>query len=283
MTGDGIRPANRLWTPWRMAYVGGGEKSPDCVFCAAAAGDDDVGSLVLHRGEHTFVIMNLYPYNTGHLMVLPYEHVNDLSALAPEARAELIELTSSFATGLREVMGCEGLNFGMNLGSAAGAGIADHLHQHLVPRWIGDANFMPLVGGTKVLPELLPATYGKLRAELVRQKTGASGAPVVLIDPSGRSIYLDRGHLVNVHFRDGEPVWRAIARLLRPDAASFSLLGWAGLESTRRDAETQPMLAYQFMPSPEAHFAEIPVRNLATIDLSPSEVEAVQTALVRFA
>ncbi|HYJ12022.1 MAG TPA: HIT domain-containing protein, partial [Thermomicrobiales bacterium] len=142
-----------------MAYVGGSAKSAECVFCVAAAGDDDVSSLILHRGEHVFVIMNLFPYNTGHLMVVPYDHVNDLAALSVAARSELIELTAAFTTGLTRVMGSEGINLGMNLGAAAGAGIADHLHQHLVPRWIGDANFMPLVGGTKVLPELLPATY----------------------------------------------------------------------------------------------------------------------------
>ncbi len=282
MIGDDIRPANRLWTPWRMAYVGGTAKSSDCVFCAAAAGDDDVGTLVLHRGEHSFVIMNLYPYNTGHLMVLPYEHVHDLSALSVETRAELVELTSSFATGLREVMGCEGLNLGMNLGSAAGAGIADHLHQHLVPRWVGDANFMPLVGGTKVLPELLPATYGKLRAELVRQKTWAADVAVVLITPNGRSVYLDRGNLVRVPLREGEPVWRAVVRTLMPDAASLSLLGWAGPESTRQDNENSPVLAYQFMSSPEAHFTEVPVSGLAQTDLSPADRTAVETAHRRF-
>lgn len=278
----GIGPTNRLWTPWRMAYVGGAEKSPDCVFCAATASDDDVGSLVLHRGQHAFVIMNLYPYNTGHLMVVPYEHVNELDALAPEARAELIELTSSFTSGLRAVMGCEGLNLGMNLGAAAGAGIADHLHQHLVPRWVGDSNFMPLVGGTKVLPELLPATYGKLRAELVRQKTACEEVLVVLVDPNRRSVYLDRGGLVRVPLKDGEPIWRSVVRTLMPSAASLSLLGWAGPVSTLQDDQVPATLAYQFMPSPEANLTEVPVRSIATAGLSPSDIEVIQTALERF-
>ncbi len=282
MTDDGIRPVNRLWTPWRMAYVGGEQKSSDCVFCAAAAGEDDVTSLVLHRGEYSFVILNLFPYNTGHLMVVPYEHVNDLAMLAPEARTELVELTASFTAGLRFVMGCEGLNLGMNLGSAAGAGIADHLHQHLVPRWIGDANFMPLVGGTKVLPELLPATYGKLRSEIVRQKSGADRTTVVLVNPNGRSIYLDRGRLARVPLTNEEPVWRSVVRTLRPVAASLSLLGWAGSASTRQDDGSTPVLAVQIMPSPESHFTEVPVPPVSSQLVSIDDRAAVDAALTRF-
>ena len=282
MIDDDLRPGNRLWTPWRMAYVGGSAKSEDCVFCAAAAGADDVSSLILHRGEHAFVIMNLYPYNTGHLMVVPYEHASDLAALSVAARHELIELASAFATGLREVLGCEGLNLGMNLGSAAGAGIADHLHQHLVPRWIGDANFMPLVAGTKVLPELLPATYGKLRAELVRQRTSATEVRAVLVSPRRRSVYLDRGDLPRIGLRDGEPVWRAAVRGLRPEAASLTLLGWAGRPDARDDGDG-PLVAWEFTPSPEAHHLEVPITQLSNQRLGTTAAEAIDAVLSRFA
>jgi ATP adenylyltransferase len=251
------------------------------VFCAAAAGDDDVASLILHRGEYVFVILNLFPYNTGHLMVVPYDHANDLATISAEARSELIELTAAFTTGLNAVMGCEGINLGMNLGSAAGAGIADHLHQHVVPRWIGDANFMPLVGGTKVLPELLPATYGKLRAELVRQRTGATEVRVVLISPTGRSVYLDRGNLLRVSLRDGEPVWRAVVRELRSAAASMSLLGWPGTHDVRQSSGA-PVLAYEFTPSPEAHFSEVLVSRLTTDLLTEAEIQAIENAIRRF-
>jgi ATP adenylyltransferase len=281
MSGDGIQPGNRLWTPWRMAYVAGPAKSAECVFCAAAAGDDDVASLVVHRGEHVFVIMNLFPYNTGHLMVVPYDHANHLAAISAAARSELFELTAAFTSELQEVMGCEGINLGMNLGSAAGAGIADHLHQHVVPRWIGDSNFMPLVGGTKVLPELLPATYGKLRAELVRQQTGATEAQVVLISPSGRSVYLDRGNLLRVSLREGEPVWRAVVRCLRSEAASLSLRGWAGLHDVRQSAG-EPVLAYEFTPSPEAHYSEVLISRLPTDSLTDEETQAIESAVRRF-
>ena len=281
MIGDGIQPGNRLWTPWRMAYVGGSAKSAECVFCVAAAGDDDVSSLILHRGEHVFVIMNLFPYNTGHLMVVPYDHVNDLAALSIAARSELIELTAAFTTGLTGVMGSEGINLGMNLGAAAGAGIADHLHQHLVPRWIGDANFMPLVGGTKVLPELLPATYGKLRAELVRQRSGVTEAQVVLLAPNGRSVYLDRGDLLRVTLRDGEPVWRAVVRNLHPVAASLNLLGWAGPQDARDDMHV-PLVAYEFTPSPEAHYSEVLVSRVASTSLTDGELQAIEVAVQRY-
>src|SRR5680860_1354111 len=128
LIGDpGFLPEERLWTPWRMAYVSGGAPAPGCVFCLALEGDDDAGSLVVHRGKHSFVIMNLFPYNTGHLMIVPNGHTHDLAALSPETRAEMAELTASFCEGLHEVLGCDGLNTGMNLGAAAGAGITEHL------------------------------------------------------------------------------------------------------------------------------------------------------------
>ncbi|MDQ3656535.1 MAG: HIT domain-containing protein [Chloroflexota bacterium] len=244
---SGIQPSQRLWTPWRMVYVGGAA-DPRCVFCNALANEDDAASLIVHRGLHAFVILNLYPYNTGHLMVVPNEHISDLAALSQAARSEMAELTASFCVGLRQVMGCNGLNTGMNLGSAAGAGIADHLHQHIVPRWVGDANFMPIVGGVKVLPELLPATYAKIRAEVGRQKSSADSVRVVLLDPSRSGLFLEHDAFPRVGLTGGETVWKAAMTSLAPIAASCELLGWGGPSSTTFDPIQPPILVLSFTP-----------------------------------
>ncbi len=153
----GILPTQRLWTPWRMGYVGG-TPVPGCVFCNALASNDDVTSLIVHRGEHAFVILNLYPYNPGHLMVVPYRHVADFTELSEAETVELAAYSKATLTALREVSHPQGFNIGINLGAVAGAGIAEHLHQHVVPRWGGDTNFMPVVGRTRVLPQLLADT-----------------------------------------------------------------------------------------------------------------------------
>jgi ATP adenylyltransferase len=227
-----------------MAYVGGSNHSEDCVFCRAYAGDDDVASFVVHRGEHVFVILNLFPYNTGHLMVVPNDHVDELSSLAPATRQEMAELTASFCTGLRSVMGCDGFNTGMNLGSAAGAGIADHLHQHIVPRWIGDANFMPLIGGTKVLPEEIPATYARIRAEVARQAGSVEEVALVIETDTGE-IAVDGDRLPRVPLDGADPAWKQARVWLTHRSGRFELLGWAGPASVSRDTDVAPILAYR--------------------------------------
>lgn len=254
MTSDaGFLPGQRLWTPWRMAYVGGGEPAPGCVFCNALQGDDDARSLIVHRDEHAFVIMNLFPYNTGHLMVVPNSHTHELAALSPHTRAEMAELAASFCTGLREVLGCDGINTGINLGSAAGAGITEHLHQHIVPRWTGDANFMPIVGGTKVLPELIPATYARVRAEVARQKSGADTAIALLFAPDGHGLYLAENDFPGIPLVAGTPVWQSVQKTLATAATTCELLGWAGDLSTIADAMEPPGLAMAYSTrSPEA-------------------------------
>lgn len=157
---------DRLWTPHRMAYVDGPEKvtsqdEPDCPFCRAPQRDDADG-LIVHRGELCYVVLNLYPYNPGHLMVCPYRHVPDLTTMTAPERAEAIELVTTAMTVLREVKRPNGFNQGMNTGTNAGAGIAGHAHLHVVPRWDGDANFLPIVAQTKALPELLGTTREQL-------------------------------------------------------------------------------------------------------------------------
>jgi ATP adenylyltransferase len=156
---DGLE---RLWTPHRMAYIAG-ENKPDhsrsdgCPFCRIPGLDDEEG-LVVHRARTCFVVLNLYPYSPGHLMVCPFRHVADYPELTPEETDEVAALTQRAMRVIRSVSGAQGFNLGMNQGWAAGAGIAAHLHQHVVPRWSGDQNFMPIIGRTKTLPQLLTET-----------------------------------------------------------------------------------------------------------------------------
>jgi ATP adenylyltransferase len=157
----------RLWTPWRMAYIRQGAdedgSNRGCIFCDLLRENDDQRTHILARGSLTFVILNAFPYNPGHLMVAPYRHVGDYVDLTPDELAETMAFTGTAVRALQESSGAHGFNLGMNLGGVAGAGITDHLHMHLVPRWGGDTNFMPVVSQTKVLPELLSETWERLR------------------------------------------------------------------------------------------------------------------------
>ncbi len=157
-----------LWTPWRFQYVTTSGEITDCVFCAAAKDTNDRERLVVHRGAHNYVILNRFPYTSGHIMVVPYAHVATLEDLSEAALTELIHLAREAEHHLRAVYRPEGLNLGINIGKAAGAGIAAHLHMHVLPRWTGDTNFMTVSGETRVLPEDLPATWEKLRAAFAR-------------------------------------------------------------------------------------------------------------------
>ena len=159
---------SRFWTPYRMAYIHGEGKPADasdrtCPFCAAPGKTDDDG-LIVHRGATCFVLMNLFPYNSGHLLVCPYRHVSDYTELSAPERIELGELTATAMRVTREVAAPHGFNLGMNQGEVAGAGIAAHLHQHIVPRWAGDANFLPIIARTKAVPELLEDARARLAA-----------------------------------------------------------------------------------------------------------------------
>ena len=153
----------RLWTPWRMSYIRGDKPPIDgCPFCVLPQQQDDGESLIVHRGAAAYVILNAYPYNPGHLMIVPFRHVAGIEELTVEEVGEIAVLAQRAVVALQASSGAEAFNMGMNLGAAAGAGIADHLHQHVVPRWNGDTNFMPVVGQTRVLPELLQETYTRL-------------------------------------------------------------------------------------------------------------------------
>ena len=153
---------DRLYTPWRLAYVTGAAKSADCVFCAALA-SGDAEPLIVFRGATCFVILNLFPYNNGHVMVVPNRHIASLVDATPDELCELMALARRTELAFREAFDPHGLNMGLNLGKAAGAGVLDHLHLHIVPRWSGDTNFMTVVGQTRVLPQELPVTADRLR------------------------------------------------------------------------------------------------------------------------
>jgi ATP adenylyltransferase len=151
-----------VWAPWRLEYIQTAGEQDGCVFCRAAEGDD-VEHLVVHRGERAFVLLNKFPYSSGHLLVAPYRHGLNFDDLADDEALEIHRLGGEGLAALREVYKPEGFNLGWNIGRVAGAGIPDHVHWHLVPRWNGDTNFMPVVGQTRVLPELLEETYARLR------------------------------------------------------------------------------------------------------------------------
>lgn len=151
----------QLWAPWRLQYIL--EESPDeCIFCVKPEEDNDRENLILYRGNNVFTIMNLYPYNNGHLMIVPYQHVDDLGGLTDESLCELMILTKRSQRILQQVFSAQGFNIGINIGRAAGAGIDEHLHIHIVPRWEGDTNFMPILGDIKVIPQHIFATYDLL-------------------------------------------------------------------------------------------------------------------------
>ena len=152
-----------------MPYVVDGGARAGCIFCNRLDEEDDVGSLILHRGDRAFVIMNLFPYNTGHVMIVPNEHVSSPEIAESESLAAVAALEGPVLRALRRSLSCDGFNLGLNVGAIAGAGVTDHMHQHVVPRWVGDANFMPILASTVVLPELIPVTYAKTRAEIGRE------------------------------------------------------------------------------------------------------------------
>jgi len=154
-----------LWTPWRYAYVTTADKTPGCVFCEVQE-KPDAEAWIVHRARHNFIILNAFPYTSGHVMVVPFEHLDQLQKLGPEASGEMMELCRRMEGVLREVYHPEGLNLGMNMGKAAGAGVAGHVHMHILPRWTADSNFMGTIGESRVLPEALETTYKRLKEKL---------------------------------------------------------------------------------------------------------------------
>jgi ATP adenylyltransferase len=155
-----------LWTPWRYRYIADASKDEGCVFCAALAAGDDAKSLIAYRGSRNFIILNRFPYTSGHVMVVPYAHLADFAAADVPTVSEMIELAQRIQRALQGIYHPEGYNLGMNLGRAAGAGVTQHFHLHVLPRWAGDSNFMTTVSETRVEPEELSTTYEKLSKAL---------------------------------------------------------------------------------------------------------------------
>lgn len=155
-----------LWATWRAKYVTSKNKDSCCVFCDKIKSSNDEKTHLLYRGENCFVALNIYPYNTGHIMIIPYKHINDILLLSNDESREMMNLLKYFTKILKKVMSPEGFNIGFNIGKAAGAGIADHIHLHLLPRWSGDTNFMSTIANVRVIPENLDSTYKKIKMEI---------------------------------------------------------------------------------------------------------------------
>ena len=157
-----------LWTPWRYAYVTGAEKTSGCIFCEMLKAGDDEKVRIAYRGQHNFVILNTFPYTPGHVMIVPYAHVDELRKLSAEAAREMMALSQRMEGVLRDLYRPDGVNLGMNIGKAAGAGVAGHIHMHALPRWVADANFVSVIGETRMLPETLDVTWSRIREALSR-------------------------------------------------------------------------------------------------------------------
>jgi len=161
-----------LWSPWRYSYLTAQHKPEGCIFCLMIAAGNDEEALIVFRGEHNFVVLNRFPYTTGHLMVAPYRHVPDLAGLSDTAANEMMALTRAAERHLRWLYHPDGVNLGMNIGASAGAGVAGHIHMHVLPRWTGDAGFITTVSETRVLGEELPVTWKRLRTEFEKVDFG---------------------------------------------------------------------------------------------------------------
>jgi ATP adenylyltransferase len=153
---------DHLWTPWRYAYISSAGKASGCIFCDLPKLGNDEQARIVHRGRYCYVVLNTYPYTSGHVMVVPFTHLDELQKLPTEAANEMIALSQRMERVLRGLYTPDGINLGMNIGKAAGAGVAGHIHMHVLPRWIADANFMSTVGETRVLPETLEMTYQRI-------------------------------------------------------------------------------------------------------------------------
>jgi ATP adenylyltransferase len=157
-----------LWTPWRYAYITNVEKTSGCIFCELPLLGDDAKARIVYRGGSCYIVLNTYPYTSGHVMIVPFAHLDEVQKLPPDAAHEMMELAQKMEGVLRSLYKPDGVNLGMNIGKAAGAGIAGHIHMHVLPRWVADANFISVVGETRILPESLDTTYQRIKGELTK-------------------------------------------------------------------------------------------------------------------
>jgi ATP adenylyltransferase len=262
-----------------MRYVDGGASEEGCLFCNRLASDDDAQTLILHRVDRAFVIMNLFPYNTGHVMLVPNAHISSPEAADPALSSELAALRSPVLRALRRALSCDGFNLGMNVGAVAGAGVVDHLHEHVVPRWQGDANFMPILASTMVLPELIPVTYAKLRAEIARELGKVASVTTLVLSLDSSNALVDAaGDLPQTIAASGEPLWRAALRDASERGARDPwVLGWAGKS---RAGEGQVTLSIQAALSPDNVAPGTRLEPIANLLTGPHG-EVVRSALDR--
>jgi ATP adenylyltransferase len=275
-----------------MQYVGGGTAEEGCIFCNRLAATDDAESLILYRGDTAFVIMNLFPYNTGHVMIVPNEHVTSPIVADPSALAGMTALLPPVLQSLERVLHPAGFNIGMNVGAVAGAGVAGHLHEHIVPRWVGDANFMPILASTMVLPELIPVTYAKVRTELERERAMRSGQafpPVaaVVLSADGAQVLLrqdgNRLLIPRVAVDDASAaVWQVVTEALTRWGTHAQLVNWAG--GGYADEAARPSLlfiTFEAESAPEGTIWQPVASGLAALQ-SASDREIVASAVSRF-
>jgi ATP adenylyltransferase len=265
-----------------MTYLAHESNEEGCIFCNRLAIDDDTKSLILRRTDHAFVIMNLFPYNTGHVMIVPNRHVADPGDLTPDDLGALGNLLPETLTALRRVLNPAGFNVGMNIGAVAGAGVADHLHQHVVPRWQGDANFMPIIAGAMVVPELIPATYAKVRAEIeqqLRPRNNHSLALVIMSSDSSQVLVTKNEGLPAVEINRNEPISASAAAFIGSLGISVDLVGWAGNPSTKSPGH--PAFAFLALSTSEmdAGLRWVPVEIAANKLRSITHRETLQHAL----
>jgi len=155
-----------IWTPWRYAYVTAAEKVSGCIFCDLPKLGDDAKAHIVHRGAHCYIVLNTFPYTPGHVMIVPFAHLDELQKLPAESAHEMMDLSQRMETVLRQLYSPDGVNLGMNIGKAAGAGVAGHIHMHALPRWVADSNFVTVIGETRILPESLQLSYQRIKGAL---------------------------------------------------------------------------------------------------------------------
>lgn len=276
----------RLWTPWRMRYISGDAKESGCLFCRRLADVDDTQSLIIHRGDTAFVILNLFPYNTGHVMIVPNEHTASPETARWESVEGMARLLPPTLRALRRVLSCDGFNVGFNIGDVAGAGVAEHVHQHVVPRWKGDANFMPILASTMVLPELLPVTYAKVRAELVRVLNAGSPdadtiALAILSSDGSRVALVERDSCValpQAHATSSEPLWKAALREASQLGIDAEITGWAGTAQADHKARSAFALRSQDLTPTRSQVRFMPVEEAAAALCAPDEQAIIASA-----
>lgn len=267
-----------------MQYVGNGPAEAGCVFCNRLAASDDVDSLILHRAKHAFLIMNLFPYNTGHLMIVPNQHAASPEELDDETQVEMTRLLPPVLRALKRALNPGGFNLGMNLGWVAGAGIAAHMHQHVVPRWSGDANFMPILSNTKVLPELIPASYAKIRAELDREFHGAAEVVAVALDPNAGKVLVasDSGasafSLPRFPLASDASASATVADELGKLGVHGYVAGWAGAREAGKSGAPALLYLIQAGAQPPAGWRFV-AADAPRDSLAPNDAELLATAL----